>query len=146
MRHAASCPTCADALSRLMQMETRLQALAEPTLPVGFEDLIMQRLLACDPARSMQTLPRPVPADEPQTLHAMLLGGALALVTQGVSWLGTPSTGDMFAPLVGFGMEALVRMPDSGGMALGLALGLTLMLVGLAQSLEPHRSGGQSPS
>jgi hypothetical protein len=39
-------------------------------------------------------------------------------------------------------MEALVRMPDSGGMALGLALGLTLVLVGLGLSLEPGKPSG----
>jgi anti-sigma factor RsiW len=145
LQHVASCPACAQQLGRVQQLEDRLQQLAEPSPPPGFEDLIMQRLLASDPARSIRTLPRSRSADAPESLQAMLVGGALALLTQCVAWLGSPSTGELFSPLLRGGMDALVRMPESGGTALVLALGLTLMLVGLGQSLEPRQSSRAKP-
>lgn len=146
LQHVASCPACAQQLRRVQHLETRLQQLAEPTPPPGFEDLIMQRLLASDPARSLRALPPSRPANAPESLQAVLVGGALALLTQCAAWLGSPSTGDLFSPVLRGGMDALVRMPQSGGMALVLALGLTLMLVGLGQSLDPRQSARAKPS
>ncbi|MCB1554764.1 MAG: hypothetical protein KDJ14_13230 [Xanthomonadales bacterium] len=141
--HAAQCPACAAALAQAATCAQRLCALEEPIVSPSLEAMIMDRVLASDEAQALVT--RRATSGQPEDaasdallLRALGLGTAVTTLAQSVASLGSGSVFDLFAPMLRGGLEGVLRMPEHGGVAIGLACGSVLLLGALIASVGPR--------
>ncbi len=140
-QHAGSCAECGRLLASAQHLEQVLADLPDPLLPEGLEASIMQRVFECAADQPLAPVPSADKARRP--FASVVFGGVLAIGAECISLasgsMTLPGADGSWQP----GTHALTTMPHGTLGALVLAIGLLLVLGGLAQSTDSSAASNQ---